>query len=398
MKNIIFTWELGGGSGHISEMMPLAKKFDDQQYHVSLLLKDVIVCNLSRLGNMKIFQSPLWLSETRGFPEPAISFSETLLRFGYHDPIYLHRMVLLWINTLKALKADIVIATFSPTAMLAARILRLPVFTLGTGYYVPPHIYPLPLLSSSTKAPPHRLEEADDKVTSVINEILHFYDMPPIPHLTGLFEAKKHLFLTYPEIDHYDTRTKNPDQHIFLGPILDLDFGEDVFWSGLALKKIFVYLRPHNSHYKEIILALKTLPCEYIVCIPGISSHEGMELESNHGQVFSSPVKFRHLLKDCDLAIGYGGHGFTSCMLTYGVPQIMLPVFTEQYILGLKMEALGAGKMLTEKLEQTQYANVISDILNNGSYKTSAMKVASKYTASPEERLDRAFLEVTSVM
>ena len=42
MKNIIFTWELGGGSGHISEMMPLAKKFDDQQYHVSLLLKDVI--------------------------------------------------------------------------------------------------------------------------------------------------------------------------------------------------------------------------------------------------------------------------------------------------------------------------------------------------------------------
>ena len=398
MTNIVFTWELGGESGHIAEMMPLAKKFDNQQYHVSLLLKDVIGCNLSHLGNIKIFQSPLWLAETRGFPEPVISFSETLLRFGYHDPIYLHRMVLLWINTLKALKADIVIATFSPTAMLAASILRLPVFTLGTGYYVPPNTYPLPLFSSSINAPPHRLEEADHKVTSTINEILSFYERPPIPHLAGLFEAKKHLFLTYPEIDHYDARTESPDEHIFLGPILDLDFGEDAFWKETALKKIFVYLRPGNSNFKEIISALKMLSCEYIACIPGIPLHEKIELESNYGQVFSSPVKLKNLLTDCDLAIGYGGHGLTSCMLTFGVPQMMLPVVMEQYILSSKIEAIGAGKLITEKLEQTQHANVISEILNNGSYKTSAMNVASKYTASPEERLDKAFLEITSNM
>ena len=140
------------------------------------------------------------------------------------------------------------------------------------------------------------------------------------------------------------------------------------------------------------------LSCEYIACIPGIPLHEKIELESNYGQVFSSPVKLKNLLTDCDLAIGYGGHGLTSCMLTFGVPQMMLPVVMEQYILSSKIEAIGAGKLITEKLEQTQHANVISEILNNGSYKTSAMNVASKYTASPEERLDKAFLEITSNM
>ena len=396
MKNIIFTWELGGGSGHSTEMMPLIKTFNDHKYQVSLLLREAHSFNISSLADIKIFQSPLWLAETRGFPEPAMSFPEVLLRFGYHDPSQLHKMVLLWINMFVALKADVVIANFSPTAMLASRILGITTFTLGTGYYVPPHIFPIPPFIPSMNVPSQRLEEADRKVTSAINAVLGLYKKPSMPNLATLFHIKKQLFLTYAETDHYDARPIGLNEHIFLGPIIDLDYGDEARWKNTSPKKVLIYLRPDNSHYKEIILALKTLPCEYIVFIPGIPSHESIELESNHGQVFSSPVKFRHLLKDCDLAIGYGGHGFTSCMLTYGIPQIMLPDFTEQYILSSKIEAIGAGKMLTQKLEQTHFLNVISEILNDHSYKASAMNIASKYTSSSEERLEKAFFEITS--
>jgi UDP:flavonoid glycosyltransferase YjiC (YdhE family) len=305
-------------------------------------------------------------------------------------------MVLLWMNIFVALKADVVIANFSPTAMLASRILGITTFTLGTGYYVPPNIFPIPPFVPSMNVPPQRLEEGDRKVTSVINAVLGIYKKPSIPNLAALFHIKKQLFLTYTETDHYDSRPTGLNEHIFLGPIVDLDYGDDARWKNTSLKKVLIYLRPGNEHYKEIILALKTLPCEYIVIIPGLSAHQTIELESHHGQVFSSPVKFRHLVKDCDLAIGYGGHGFTSFMLTYGVPQMMVPDFTEQYILSSKIESIGAGKMLTKKLEPAQYANVISEILNEGSYKISAMDVASKYISNPKERLEKAFFEITS--
>jgi hypothetical protein len=70
----------------------------------------------------------------------------------------------------------------------------------------------------------------------------------------------------------------------------------------------------------------------------------------------------------------------------------------KEYMVRTQEECVGYVKyVLHVEHKMALYSfDVISEILNDHSYKASAMKIASKYTSSSEERLEKAFFEITS--
>ena len=49
-----------------------------------------------------------------------------------------------WRQLLTLLNADLILADYAPTPLLAARCLQVPAVVLGTGFSVPPSVSPLP--------------------------------------------------------------------------------------------------------------------------------------------------------------------------------------------------------------------------------------------------------------
>ncbi|QDD11054.1 glycosyltransferase [Candidatus Methylopumilus planktonicus] len=378
MSNIIFSWEMGSNSGHISEILPLAKTLKNQGHTVNLLFREIHGINLSDLDNIRVFQSPIWLANVSGLAKPPISFAEILLRFGYHDKTYLIKMIEVWCNTLKLFNPDLLIANFSPTAILAARILNLPVMTIGTGFYTPPSINPLPSIRPWLQNDNQRLLNSDIRVTKTINSAISSYGAEPIASLADLFKVHKNFFFTYPELDHYHNRAINNIDE-FIGPIFDMSRGPEVSWTYNSNVKVFVYLRPNFRDCELVIRALQQLDYAVIAVIPGLSQSAKEKLHGKNINIYTESIQLRSIVNECDLAIGYGGHGFTSAMLLSNVPQLIFPTNIEQFLLAQRIENLGACEVVNTEAHTPNYYDLIKNLITKKSLKSSCIQYAKRY-------------------
>lgn len=378
MSNFIFTWELGNNSGHIAELLPIAKALKKRGHTVNLLFREIHEIDLSNLNDIPVFQAPVWLPNLSGLPENPISFPEVLLYCGYHQETYLTKMVDVWCNTLKIFNPDVLIANYSPTAILASRILNLPIITIGTGFYTPPQSNPLPSARPWLKDVEQRLLDSDNRVTTTINSVLNHFGNESIVSCADLFNVQKNFFLTYPELDHFQSRETNL-LNDFVGPIFEMSKGLRVTWPKDENVKVFVYLRPDFRDLALIIKSLSELNYKVIAVIPGLSRPDKEKFDSKNVQIFTESVQLDSVVDDCDLAIGYGGHGLTAAMLLSNVPQIIFPLNLEQFLLAQRIEALGAGIVINIENNLPNYYELFVQAISNKALKKSCIQFSKKY-------------------
>ncbi len=384
MSNFLFTWELGSNSGHIAEILPIAKLLKKRGHTVNLLFREIHEINLNDLNNIPVFQAPIWLANLSGLPENPISLPEVLLYCGYHQEIYLTKMVDVWCNTLKKFNPDVLIANYSPTAILASRIINLPVVTIGTGFYTPPQLNPLPSARPWLKNVEQRLLDSDNRVTRTINSVLNHFSSESITSCADLFNVNKNLFLTYPELDHFQNREAN-QRNDFVGPIFAMSKGSKVAWPEDTNVKVFVYLRPDFRDLALIIKSLSELNYKVIAVIPGLSKPDKEKFDSNNVQIFTESIQLDSVVDDCDLAIGYGGHGLTSAMLLSNVPQVMFPLNLEQFLLAQRIESLGAGIVINIENDLPNYYELFAQAISNKKLKKSCIQFSKKYLGHNQE-------------
>lgn len=375
MSRIAFVWELGSAYGHISLLLPFAKRLKARGHDVVLVSRELQ--NAGNLDNesIPILQSPLCLNPHRGLPERSLSYSDILLRYGYINAEGLTGLVGAWRSLFSLHGTDLIVADHSPTALLAARSMGLKATTLGTGFCLPPRLAPLPNMRPWLNVPRARLEAVDAHVLNSMNTVLTAHKAKPLGSVGELFETDANFLCTFPELDHYPQRAAAE----YLGACYNFGMGQEVAWPEGTSKRVFVYLDPLSRDFDQVLQTLTLLGHAAIVCAPGISDDGLRKFGSSRIVISGKPYRLEKLLKACDLVICNAGHAMTAGMLTAGIPLLMLPNHLEQFLLGIRVAATGAGVMVNPDAPPPDYAAVIRTLLETNNYRAAAQHFAAQH-------------------
>lgn len=375
MSRIAFVWELGSSYGHISLLLPFARRLKQRGHEVVLVLRELHnVSNLSGDG-ITVLQAPIWLQSMHGLPEPPLNYSEMLLRYGYFGADGLAGLVSAWRSLFVLLGCDVIVADHSPTALLAARSMGLAATTLGSGFYVPPRQTPMRNMRPWLNVPYGRLEQSDAMVVKNMNTVLSAYKAQPLCSMSELFEIEENFLSTFSELDHYSHR----EPAKYWGACWNMEMGQEVAWPDGEGKRVFVYLEPHKRDFAGALEAIAALGLRAIVCAPGISEDLRQRYESPRIVVSAKPYRLNKLLAECDLFIGYAGHAMTAGMLMAGVPMLLLPTHLERFLLATRVAAMGAGIAANPEAPLPDYRALICTLLDAPCYRENARLFAKKY-------------------
>jgi len=381
MSRIAFVWELGTSYGHISLLLPFARKLKQRGHDVVMVVRELHnVINLSVEG-MTVLQAPIWLPPMHGLPEPPLNYSEMLLRYGYFGPDGLAGLVSAWRSTFELLGCDVIVADHSPTALLAARSMSLAATTLGSGFYVPPRQTPMPNMRPWLNVPGGRLEQSDALVLGNMNTILSKYKVKPLASVSALFAIEENFLCTFAELDHYAQR----EPANYLGACWNMEMGQEAAWPDGEGKRVFVYLEPHNRDFTGVMEAIAALGLRAIVCAPGIAEDLRRKYESPRVIVSTRPFRLDRLLAQCDLFIGYAGHAMTAGMLVAGIPLLLLPTQLERFLLATRVASMGAGVAVNPEMPVPDYRVLIRTLLDETGYRENAQRFAKKYAGFSQD-------------
>ena len=95
-------------------------------------------------------------------------------------------------------------------------------------------------------------------------------------------------------------------------------------------------------------------------------------------RIFPTAVSLESLLPTADLVIGYGS-GLVATALLRGVPLLLVPRWSEQYLTAQRVEALGAGLMMRGPPTQASYSSLITTVLGPPKFQGAAQAFTKKY-------------------
>ena len=394
MSRIAFVWELGTSYGHVSTLLPFARKLKQRGHEVTLVLRELHnVSNLSGEG-LPVLQAPVWLPRMTGLPEPPLNYSEILMRYGYFSADGLVGLVDAWRSLFELLHCDVIVADHSPTALLAARSMGLPATTLGTGFYQPPRQSPMPNMRPWLQVAPGRLEQADALVLGNMNEVLSRYGAQALVSVGELFAVAENFLCTFAELDHYAQR----EPATYHGACWNLAMGQEVGWPAGEGSRVFVYLEPHSRDFIGVMEAIVSLGLCAIVCAPGIAEDVRKKYDNGRIMVSARPYRLDKVLPDCDLVIGYGGHGMTAGVLMAGVPLLLLPTQLERFLMAMRVAALGAGLVVNPDSPPPDCHVLIHTLLDVPAYRENARAFAKKYAVfNQDEQQDRIVARIEEI-
>jgi UDP:flavonoid glycosyltransferase YjiC (YdhE family) len=375
MSRIVFVWELGTSLSYISHFLKLAKPLRAQGHDVTLVVRELHNLRNLSVEGVKVLQAPVWLPAVGGLPEPPLNYAEILLRFGYHNPANVGGLVDAWRDLYRVLQPDLVVASHSPTALVAARSLNLTTATLGDGFLVPPRETPMPNMRPWAPVPPQRLSEAEALVLNTVNTLLEGYGVKRLAFLGELFDVQENFLTTFPELDHYPQRR---GAHYY-GPMFSSGSGTEAAWPEGDGPRVFGYLEPGARDFDASLQALSEIRARALVCAPGISTNAVAKWKQNGIMVSPSPFRLDSLLKDCDFALTYCGHGMVAQLLLAGVPLLMFPNHLERFLTAWRVQALGAGITINPEAAAPPLVPLMRSLFQESRYRQQARVFSERH-------------------
>ncbi len=377
MSRIAFVWELGSSYGHISVLLPFARKLKQRGHDVVLVARELHNAGNVLPDEIRILQAPLCQNPAKGLPEPPLSYSEILLRYGYHEAGGLAGLVSAWRSLFALHGSEVIVADHSPTALLAARSMGLKAATMGTGFYCPPRQTPTPNMRTWWQVPLQRLENSDAAVMANVNSVLALYGAQPMRSVSELFDTEANILATFAELDHYPLRKAAE----YWGASFNFEMGQQAAWPQGEGWRVFVYLDAQTRDFSAVLDALAALGCRAIVCAPGMPESLRSRYASERTLISDRPFRLDKLLADCDLVIGNSGHALTVGALLAGVPLLLLPTHLERFLLATRVAFLGAGLAVNPEAAPPDYRAVIRGLLERPEYRDNARRFAAKYAS-----------------
>ena len=385
MARILIGWEFGRNLGHIARDLPLARACRDAGHEVVWAVPDLRAAARELAGEQfLLLQTPL----VRGTPDqaPPISFADMLLREGYDDAAGLLGSLHGWVSLVRLAAPAAIVHDYAPTALLAARVTRVPALVLGSGFMVPPLVTPAPGFWPSG-VPAHAVQEAEARLVARVNGALAAFGTPPIASLADLYAQGGQYLTTFEELDPFGPR---PGARYF-GPMFALGQQRAVGWTSTGKRRIFAYLRPEVPGCEALLEALDAGDAEVLCAMPGLTPAWPARFERVRFE--PGAVDMDRLLPTADLAITNGSGTIPTCLLA-GVPVLVLPHVVEQYLAGVRLQALGAGLVVAGPQTMMGFAAMLGQLLGKPGYRAAAKAFARRYAGHDRAATARQVFEV----
>ena len=358
MPRVLLAWEFGGDLGHVRRGLAIARRLRDRGHEPLLAFGDIGPFGALDDG-IAWAQAPKLATPVVQDPSP-LNASDILLSLGFADDAGLAGALRAWDGLFRLWMPAALIADYAPTALLAARAAGLPRVAIGSGFSEFPAGAPMPSLRPWVALDPSHLEQRDARlVASVGRAFERAFPRAPAPrHAAEVFQADAQIICTWPRFDPFGPR----DDVEYFGPQDDGAHTRPVSWLTHARPRIFAYLKPRDPRFPSIVSALKEAAGEAIVAAPGLDPREAAALSGARVRVFAEPVALDETLRDADLCVNHSGAGTAAVAAALGVPQALLPMQLEQYLVARRLVETGAARMIEPDALPPRLVDWLADV------------------------------------
>ena len=406
MAHIHLAWELGGGLGHIGRIRMLAQALLSRGHRVSVSVRDLAAAHGLLAGvHLPVLQAPVWQHPVVGLVPGQGNLAEVLFRHGYLDKTALGSLLAGWRAMLQQLQPDLLVADYAPTALLAARSLGLRSASIGSGFYNPPAGQPLPPLRDWDPLPAERLAASEAHLLRTANaalaEAVHAAEavagataagsaggaalaaaarpqaVAPLRHAADLFLGDLPLLCSWPELDHY-ARPQDAVARWF-GPNFMPHAGIAPQWPAGAGPRVFAYLKSSHPAHVAVLQALAEEGCSTLAYLPDVAG--GAPVPFKHALIHyaAGPVALGQALHEAELCVCHAGEATLAQSLLAGVPLLMLPQHTEQFLLARRIARAGAGHNAALLRADDDWRAVVRRLLHEPAHRLAARAFAARY-------------------
>jgi UDP:flavonoid glycosyltransferase YjiC (YdhE family) len=382
MKRFLFAWELGGGLGHSVPLSQLSRPLLDAGHEVHVALRDLSTSDaafgdLAAHPRLRLWQAPIWTAALRGLPETA-TYAELLFRAGFLDDRRLLGLVRGWRSLLEHVRPDLLLVDHAPTALLASRGLRIPRAAIGTGFFLPPALAPIPAFREWEAIDPVRVRQSEDRVIATANLVLAALGEGPIGRLHQLVDTEENFLLTWPELDHYRHRPADPAAR-YWGPLPTASQGTPPHWPAGDAPRVFAYLKSDYAAIEPVLEALKSAPLRTVAYVAGLPKAVAGRFASPRLAFATGPVDMRAVCAEADAVVCNAGSGTVCTVLRAGIPTALLPMHAEQLLFARRVADGGAGLLVTETEARQRIAKQVLRLVREPAFRESARAVAARH-------------------
>ncbi|RZT10405.1 UDP:flavonoid glycosyltransferase YjiC, YdhE family [Duganella sp. CF402] len=381
MSHIHLCWELGGGLGHAGRLKMLAQALLAHGHRVTISLRDLMHTHavLADLDVHKL-QAPVWLHKAQGLP-PSASLAEIAFHCGYLQASALRGMVSGWRDLFALLQPDLVVGDYAPTALLAARSMGLRSASVSSGFSSPPPGRALPAFQP---APVERLAASEARMLATANAVLAEYGAQPFAHAADVFTGDLPLLCTWPELDPYEERGEAQ----WLGPSFVAHGGIAPHWPEGDGRKVFAYLKASHAAHGVVLKALVEEGCRVLAYVPEVAAGGPPPLVSDNVLYAEAPVSLSQALAQADLCVCHAGEATLAQSLLAGVPLLMLPSHTEQFLSARRVAMSGAGYNAALLTPESDWRAMIRGLLTDPAYRTAAQAFAARHSGFDQQLMN----------
>jgi len=371
--SILYAWEFGANLGHIGTFLPIARELRERgtTVHWAVTHPHQAARLLPRAG-FDWLQAPTMPEQRR--EGPPLNYADILLRFGYADGEDLLGLVVAWRELLRLTGAGVLLADHSPTALLAARTLDIPVMIFGSGFFAPPRVNPTPNMRPWVPVSAEQLLSIDRPALASTNAVLDRYGKPRLDYLAQIFQVAEDSLLSFPELDHYPAR--GPARYWGMLPAA---VAEDSTWPAAAGPRVFSYLRPDTPHVEAALQALRGLSGSVLIYAPGLPAELMQRYAAPHVSFSPVPVDLNKVARQADAGLTYASAAATVAFLMAGKPVMMMPGHLEQFLFARRVEEMGAGLIQNPEQAPHNLAAMLRQVLDDPRFRVNAGAFAAKY-------------------
>jgi hypothetical protein len=324
LPRVLFAWELGRGYGHLAHLLPTMRAFAAAGWEVVSAARRSEALQAEGYATLQAPQAPRVAPSS-----PALNLSSVLLDCGYRSAATLGPLFEAWRRLLDEARADLVCAEYAPTALLAARIARLPSIVFGMGFFLPPLVAPLPSMQPWREIPEAELARLEARALAAVNGLCD----PPLSRFADIWDADARFLCTWPELDHYGPRAGVD----YSGPLTP----SRPFPLPSGASRAFVYLWAEDPRLPSLLESFSATGVEVFGHLRGAQPAQLEALSAPGRRLSSQPLDALEALEAAHFVVTNGGHGLVSEALRAGRPLLLLPTQAEQAALSVRLARQG---------------------------------------------------------
>jgi len=370
--------EMGSKLSHLGRDLALARHYDRLGNRVVLAVSDLRAAG-GFLGNegFTLLQAPLLRTVSRS-KGPSINFADMLLNRGFADAVALTAAVDAWLALIEMVCPAILVYNNSPTALIAARIAKIPVKLIGSALEIPPKSAALPCFLPVASVTMAALWDAETSLVEHINRQFMRHGTSSISRLSDLYSQAEIHLTTVKELDPFGPR---PDT-AYIGPVFELPRPHIVNWSPadeampFERRRVFAYLHPSLPNCESVLEALQQSYAEVICVLSSCPPEWARRFDriAFHTQALALAL----ILPKTELVVTCGVGMMTTALLA-AVPVIFVPETTEQLLITLAAQRTEAVEIIHEDFDPKKILRLLRNILTQDQWRANALKFAERY-------------------